>query len=402
MKSYIIIVLTFLFTLARYSWANGTVFGLADKSVGIVVIPYSAAGFSRSFEMADDDSLHINYQNPAFWSKLALTTFSIDAQYRASFADSRVGESPSQDNANFQGGFVTYPVISKRLNFGIGLQPVTSMEHAIEDTSRDKGKDYLLIKGGISRALLNISFNFLKHFGIGLAYEYNFGKITDRYILEIADFTTNNLTFAYEYRFYGQSASASAFINLFGNALTVGALYRTPVSLKAEIVGKSISTDINKGTYVDLTLPAQYNMGVKIRFSERLAIGGDFMYQDWKNGFTINDVANQGFYQRFVHLGAGLEYTASRKRFTDYINQLDFRMGGFYSEQNQTSSGMPIKEYGFSAGVSLPLQRFRSRIDLTAVIGKRGKLSQNFYEETFILFGMSIIANELWFVNIEN
>lgn len=402
MKSYKIILLAFLFSLPGFLWANGTVFGLADKSLGIVVVPYSAAGFARSFEMADDDSLHINYQNPAMWSKLALTTFSIDAQYRASFANSRYGESPSQDYANFQGGFVAFPVIRKRLNFGFGLQPVTSMEHAVQDTTRDKGRDYLLIKGGVSRALLNISFNFFKHFGIGIAYEYNFGKLTDRYILEIVDVTSNNLTFAYEYRFYGHSASASAFIQLFGNALTVGALYRTPVLLNAEVVGKSISTDINKGTIVDLTLPAQYNMGVKIRFSDRFAIGGDFIYQDWKKGFTIKNAAEQGFYEKFIRIGGGLEYTASRKRFTDYINQVDFRLGGFYTQQNQTSNGMIIKEYGISTGVSLPLQRFRSRIDLTAIVGKRGNLSRNFYEETFILFGISIIGNELWFVNIEN
>ncbi len=402
MKSYKRILLTLLFTVPNFLWATGTVFGLADKSLGIILIPYSAAGLSRSFEMADDDSLHLNYQNPSMWSKLTLTTFSIDAQYRASFADSRYGESPSQDYANFQGGFVAFPVFRKRLNFGFGLQPVTSMEHAVQDTSRDGGKDYLLIKGGISRAMMNISINFFKHFGIGIAYEYNFGKVTDRYILELKDFTTSNLTFAYEYRFYGHSASASAFIQLFGNALTVGALYRTPVLLKAEVVGKSISTDINKGTIVDLTLPAQYNMGVKIRFSERFAIGGDFMYQDWKNDYTIEGVPDQGFHKRYVRIGGGIEYTASRKRFTDYINQMDFRLGGFYTDQNQTSNGMPIEEYGISAGISLPLQRFRSRIDLTAIAGKRGDLSRNFYEETFILFGISIIGNELWFVNIEN
>jgi len=402
MKSCKIILLLFLFSLPTSLWATGTVFGLADKSLGIILIPYSAAGLSRSYEMADDDSLHLNYQNPAMWSKLSLTTFSIDAQYRASFANSRYGESLSNDYANFQGGFVALPIIRKRLNFGFGLQPVTSMEHSVQDTTGGEGKDYLLIKGGISRALMNISFNFFKHFGIGIAYEYNFGEVTDRYILEIKDFTTSNLTFAYEYRFFGHSASASAFIQLFGNALTMGALYRTPVLLKAEVVGKSISTDINKGTIVDLSLPAQYNMGFKIRFSNRFAFGGDFMYQDWKNGYTILDVPEQGFHKRFVRIGGGIEYMASKKRFTDYINQLDFRLGGFYTEQNQTSNGMPIAEYGISAGISIPVQRFRSRIDLTAIVGKRGDLAQNFYEETFILFGISIIGNELWFINIEN
>jgi len=401
MKNTLFTFIAIFLILSQTGWANGTVFGLADKSLGIVQIPYSAAGLSRSFEMADDDSIHLNYQNPAMWSRLALTTFSVDAQYRASFANSQYGETPFRDYANFQGGFVSFPLIRKRVSFGFGLQPVTSMEHAVQDTTRDQGKDFLLIKGGISRAMLNLSANFLGHFGVGIAYEYNFGKVTDRYILEIADFTQSNVTFAYEYRFSGHSVSTSAFMQLFGNALTIGALYRTPVILQAEVVGKSISTVINKGKTVDLTLPAQYNMGLKWRFSDRFALGGDLIYQDWENGYTIEDQASQGFHKKFLRIGGGLEYSASRKRFTDYVDQLDFRAGAFYTEQNQTSNGMPIKEYGLSAGISFPLQRFRSRIDLSAIVGRRGDVSKNFYEETFVLFGISIVGNELWFVNIE-
>ncbi len=401
MKYLLTILITIFIVLPLGTFANGTVFGLADKSLGIVQIPYSASGQSRSFELADDDSLHLNYLNPAMWSRLTLTTFSVDAQYRASFAISQYGEDPFRDYANFQGGIVAFPIIRKRLSFGFGLQPVTSMEHAVQDTSRDEGKDFLLIKGGISRALLNLSVNFLGHFGLGLAYEYNFGKVTDRFILEIADFTTNNITFAYEYRFFGHSAAASAYMQFFDNAFTLGALYRTPVLLKAEVVGKSISTVINQGKMVDLTLPAQYNAGVKIRFSDRFSLGGDVIYQDWEKGFTIEDVPNQGFHKKYLRIGGGLEYSASRKRFTDYINQMDWRLGGFYAQQNQTSNGAIINEYGISAGLSLPLQRFRSRIDLSAIVGKRGDLSKTFYEETFFMFGISVVGNELWFINIE-
>jgi hypothetical protein len=50
----------------------------------------------------------------------------------------------------------------------------------------------------------------------------------------------------------------------------------------------------------------------------------------------------------------------------------------------------------------MPIQRFVSKIDLSGLIGKRGSLDKNAYEETFFSIGFTISAKEIWFVNIDD
>jgi hypothetical protein len=88
--------------------------------------------------------------------------------------------------------------------------------------------------------------------------------------------------------------------------------------------------------------------------------------------------------------------------FTSFAEKLDYRAGIFYGKQNYLSLGNAVKEYGISFGLSLPITRFRSRIDLTGLVGQRGSLGTNEYRETFFKFGITINASELWFVKLED
>jgi len=81
---------------------------------------------------------------------------------------------------------------------------------------------------------------------------------------------------------------------------------------------------------------------------------------------------------------------------------MDLRFGLFYGNQNLKSALENIPEYGLSMGVSLPLQRFVSKIDFGALVGKRGNLSNNYYEDYFFKIGISITSNERWFIKTEN
>jgi hypothetical protein len=81
---------------------------------------------------------------------------------------------------------------------------------------------------------------------------------------------------------------------------------------------------------------------------------------------------------------------------------MDLRFGLFYGNQNLKSALNDIPEYGLSFGVSLPLQRFVSKIDIGVLAGKRGNISDNYYEDTFFKLGISITTNERWFLKLEN
>lgn len=381
-------------------YASGTNIGLADKSLGLVHIPYSASGMGKSFETADNDSLHLNYLNFSQWANIARTTYEVDFSYRGARGESKVEDNLYRDRGNFQGGFVAFPLIARRLAFGVGVQPVTDMEFALKDSIKGSSEDFLLIRGGLSRGSLNFSYKILDNIGIGLGYEYNFGRVTDKYIRSFNNFPGGNVEFEYEYRFFGHGAVASAHASLL-DFIYVGAQFRTPVFLNTEIIARSRSNAVNGSRMVKVELPAQANIGAKLQFSNRLSVGADYFFQDWKNGYKINFINVSKYQHLFQRIGAGIQIHASSKRFTSLLNAMDFRAGAFYGTQNQTSSGNLIEEYGVSAGFSLPLLRFRSRIDFSGIFGKRGSLTSNYYEEMFFNIGVSVTASELWFVNID-
>ncbi len=399
----VFIILTIL--LCSFVNAGQSFFGISDKGLGFLTLPYSGAGFSRSYETANDDTLILNYTNFSFWSNISRSTYTTFLDYKTTFADDVGNNDYVTYSGNFRGGFLAIPIYKKRLAVGIGMQPVTRINQkyvtAETDTLEADREKHLLIKGGLSRATVNVSYNVFSHTGIGLGYEYTFGKITDNFRIVPSGASTPSIFLDVDYRFYGHGMVVSANTRAIKN-LNIGLQVRPPVQLTARIKPSSNSSAINESRLQKLTLPSSFNFGAEYNLSKRWATGFDVIYQDWKNGYKIEDENVGKFHDTFYRIGLGVEHTQSEKLFIETIDKLDYRFGVFYSNLNQTSANNPVKEYGVSFGVSLPISRFRSRVDLSAVIGKRGDIKENAYEETFFNFGITICVNETWYIKYDD
>ena len=381
--------------------AGESLFGSGDNSIGFLHLPYSAAGAARSYEIANYDSLHMNFQNYSLWSQISNTTYTIMGGYAGAYGDDGVKSNYYSDLANFQGGFLGIPILRKKLAIGLGIQPVSNIDRSYTDTFNEDLNETLYIRGGISKALINVSYNYKNRYGIGLGYEYVFGKIADNYILEDPDVSVTRLSIDYEYRFYGHGMVISAFARPVQN-LTLGLTVRPPLNTKLRIQAFTTSDNVNQSKIRDITFPGQYNLGLEYRLNHRNHIGLDLLYQDWTNGYKINNKNYSKDQDKFYRFGIGYERTQSEKRFTKLREEIDYRAGLFYGNLNQLSNGSSVREYGVSFGFSLPIQRFVSEIDLSCLIGKRGNLDKNSYEETFFSLGFTISASEIWFINIDD
>lgn len=400
-KKYIWLLMILFILSMESAFAGQSLFGISNKSIGLVVSPFSGTGLARSFETAAGDTTQINYTNYALWSNLSLPSYSVKINYAAAFGDDGISNKYFNDVANFSGGYLAIPVMKRKLVLGMGLEPVTSMEQRIADSVNTNIKEDLLIRGGLSRVSLNISYKVFSNWGIGLGYEYNFGKILNQFNLEYSATEMVPLKFKYEYRFYGNGFVISTFYKPVKNFI-IGAVYRPATTINARIQAVSSSTEVNESQLKRISLPAQYNLGLSYSPSNRFAFGLDLQYQDWQNEYKINDQLAGTNFQKYFRLGLGVERRQSKKLFTKFTEELDYRFGLFYGQLNQNSNGNPVKEYGVSAGLSIPIQRFRSHMDLYLNIGRRGDLNQNAYQETFLNVGLSISASEIWFVNYED
>jgi len=403
-KLFCIFIVTLLSAPLFPVHAGESLFGVTNNSIGLVQHPYASAGKARSYEVAHMDSLMLNYRNFASWTDIAYTIFSIRTGYSGALSDTKE-KSTYIDNANFQGGILAFPIYKKHLVFGFGVLPYTFINQRIEDeyTLTDEDIDVfqsLVMKGGLSRAMANFSVKLISGYRLGIGYEYTFGNITQNLVKELRENTTSSILVDYDYRYAGNGVVISAMGNPLDN-WALGLVFRPSVKLNSKRVIDSASEELNREVEGDLTLPAEFSLGLEYTFSSAYIAGLEFMYQDWKNGFKRNGSRDPS-QELLYRIGGGIERKPSKRLFVDLAQRIAYRLGFFYGQLNYQSGNEPVNEYGLSMGISLPIQRFQSGIDFAAVVGRRGSLSQNGLEETFISFDVTINASEIWFRNRED
>jgi len=396
-------VLGFLFILYVSVNAGESLFGINDKTIGFLSTPYSSNGMSRSYEAAIIDSQRINFLNYSTWTDIAHTSYSVKLGYHASFGNDKSNENLFNDVANFEGGYIAIPLISNKMAFVLGLFPYTTLDQRLSQETLGEThtlKEDLLLRGGLSKAVINLSYNLTNSIFLGLGYEYTFGKIIKSYRIEYINSTVIPLSFEVENRFYGHGIVASAAYRV-NNSLSIGGTFRPGIDADLLIKGNTNSEEVNKAKEKKISLPAQFNLGFEYKIGDRLKSGMDISYQGWKDSYKIDNTSYPEYYNNYFRIGWGIERTQSSKLFVKFSEQLDYKLGLYYSQLNMSSNGNAVSEYGLTLGCSFPIQRFISKIDLSAIVGKRGDLGSNYYKENFIGFGFSIHASEIWFQNID-
>ena len=181
-KIVIICVLIVLIPVLSYSQS---LFSSSDKTIGFLQIPYSSAGSARSFEIASTDSLNVNAQNFSMWTNISNTTISVIAGYDGASATDKNNDNFYSDLFNFQGALLGIPLQKKKMVLGIGLQPISNIDRRFVDTLNTDSPEIesLYLKGGLGRALINVSYSPMKIFGLGIGYEFTFGSIKENYII---------------------------------------------------------------------------------------------------------------------------------------------------------------------------------------------------------------------------
>ncbi len=395
------IFLAYIFT-QTLAFAGGSQFGLINQTFGNVVSLYSASGFARSYEIAHADSLQLNVKNFATWSDISRTTFSLHAGYDAVFGENRI-ETSFNEKANFQGIHIGIPIIKKEIAFGFGIHPFTSIEHRVLNTINENGSDIsenIYISGGLSKANFNFAYKFSDIISFGLGYEFTFGRIDSKLRSTIDTPIASEIEFDLKDQFSGHGYIISVYANPIPN-LNAGLMLKPAVKGKVTKSGNSISDALNAEEILDTTIPTEINLGLEYILSDIYNVGVDFTFQDWKKGFDI-DGSTKNNYNTYYHIGLGFERKGSSRRFVKYWEQIDFRAGFFYGQLAHLNNNENVKEIGFSGGFSLPIERFRSKIDLAGFVAQRGKLSKNALQETIVGIRFSIFATETWFVNFED
>lgn len=354
----------------------------------------------------------INTLNPAAWTTIARTRFSIGVTYDG-YALSDATTSTFLSNATFNGFAMAVPISPDNgIVASLGLAPYSVVNYNIVAPVADPAFPYTLKhngKGGLSTMYVGVSSRLAEHWHFGAKFNYLFGTLHHKTAQE---FQSSQLT----------NASVDRATELRGIAFTVGAIYsgigdlfnlaenRTITAGIVFASGAELSTTLEyfyhytsgittvaRDTVLvqegNTQLPISVGLGLGYTVKDQFIVGGDITYQNWDR-FTILGI-HPSELRNSYRIGLGAEILPRRDASATYWERVSYQFGLFYHAMNLRVKGHDINEGGVTAGIAFPLFA-DTRLTLSASYSIRGAIAIE--KDNIVRVTLTLNMGELWFI----
>jgi long-subunit fatty acid transport protein len=409
-----LIVPVFLFfTLISFA-QQGTSSPYSFYGIGDVKFKGTAENRAMGGLTIYSDSIHLNFQNPASYSNLKLTTFSLGGTYLTTDLSTNKQSEKARRTA------VDYLAVGLPLGkfgVGFGLMPYSSVGYNIQSniaataTNPEEIKQYSGT-GGINKVFFGVGYALTKKLSVGVDYSYNFGKIQ-----------------TYSFRFiegiqYGTREKNLSDIT--GGTLTAGLNFNTPINKKlngfasvtyspdsklsslnsrniatiqysssgAEILVEPLDVDVAN---TNLTIPSKLAVGFGLGQNKKWMLGTEITFQKSSGmGNRFNDINNVN-YENSTRFALGGFYIPNYNTFSKYYEKIIYRGGVRYENTGLIINNTSVKDYAVTAGIGLPLMGVFSNINVGLEYGQRGTTSANLVQENYTNISIGFSLNDKWF-----
>lgn len=410
----IIVVILVIVTSVSYA-QEGTLSPYSYYGIGLQKFKGTIENRSMGGLSILTDSIHLNLQNPAAFGELRLTTYTFGASYNGLNLSNSQGESSYKDNATLD--YLAIGIPAGKFGFGFGVVPLNSVGYQVNSIESDNTETQFVGTGGLSKVFLSAGFAVNKSLNVGLDFNYKFGTIENKSIVNDSDLQFNT-----------REISTSV---LSGAGFSLGVTYRNMLTDKLEIVTSIVSTPSTKlssnntvelatilvrnddGAEIvfeqqdvevedkDLELPAELKVGGGIGAPKKWFIGAEYTYidsEDFENrSFSTNDID----YKNASKVALGGYYIPNYNSLTSYLSKVVYRAGFRYEESGLLLNDQSIDEFGISFGVGLPVGRLFSNTNLNFEYGERGTTDVGLVKERFFNISVSLSLNDQWFRKIK-
>ena len=364
----------------------------------------------------------INGENPAAYAKIDSLAFLFDAGFyfkTATFSTSSLSE--KSNNASFDYVSMAFGLTSW-WKMALGVQPystsgytmlVSKVDPEVGSTvTRFKGK------GGLNQAFWGNAFKIGKHFALGANAYYVFGNTKTETSLYFPDSiyyigTRRSLdvmvrSFMFD---YGMLFNTNLSKDL---CLSLGLTYTQKIKLKGEQtlfirsfeedmdteVEYIIDTVYSSSGSTKITMPQGIGFGVALQNGENWAIGADFNWMQWSKFARegANDVLQDAW-----SVSAGAEFTPKHTTISGYFSRVTYRLGGFYEHgfinlEGNDGVSHSINKVGVTVGMSLPLPRTLSKVNMALEVGQYGTREGGLIQEQYAKLSVGVSVFERWFM----
>ncbi|MFV8352263.1 hypothetical protein [Flavobacterium sp. XS2P14] len=359
----------------------------------------------------EQDSIHMNIQNPASYANLKLTTFTLGGTY-ATATLKNATESAKATRTTLDYMAVGLPL--GKLGVGFGLIPYSSVGYKINYDAENDTENNRRFNGtgGLNKAFLGAGYQINSKFSVGADANYNFGKIETtsfEYIngvpvgtreLNSADLSGVNFNFGmmYQTKVYKK-------ISIF-SSLT----YSLESTLKSKNTRNIATVVFNENfdlgvvdalddvkSEVSLTMPSKIALSGGIGEARKWLVGGKIAYGKTSGQANdYNDQANVG-YGKYGSVSLGGYFIPNYNSFTSYAKRIVYRAGLKYEKTGLVINNESINDMGLTFGLGLPITGTFSNVNFGFELGKKGTTKAALVQENYANLSVSFSLNDKWF-----
>ncbi len=381
---------------------------------GIGDVRYKGTIESRSMGgiQVEQDSIHINLDNPASYSNLKLTTFTVGGGFNMTTLKNNVSSEKAK-RVTFDYLAVGLPM--GKLGVGFGLIPYSSVGYKINSYTTEVGetssRDFAT--GGLTKAFFSASYKLVPDFTLGATVEYNFGSVE-----------TTNINFVNGVNIGTREINKADYS---GVNFNFGAMYQTKLnkklnlysSLSYKLEGKLASDNLRNIVVVStsngvdfsaaetpyeesfrtkLTLPSEVRFGVGIGESKKWLVGAQYVMASEGNLVNTYNVSSNVSYEKGLKYSVGGYFIPNYNSFSSYAKRIVYRAGLKYEQTGLIVNSESIKDQGVTLGLGLPITGSFSNVNLGFEFGKRGTTNAGLVQENYLKFSVGLSLNDRWFV----
>ncbi len=359
----------------------------------------------------------INPGNAASYAVYDSTSFLFDIGLNANIT----GEATNYQSETSNYVALTYIMfgfpVTKWWKIGMGMLPYSQIGYDVKIfipvENFSKVVNAIEGDGGMNQFFIGNAFTIGENLRVGVDAAYLFGK-GER---------SSKVYFPDSLEIFGTKATSNTkggdFILDYGvqydvhfsknNVLTLGAIYSNQWNMNAKIEYLSYTFTGGYGDAVEhlkdtiayspeekgkIVIPQRVGVGFTYRQNNIWMAGVDFEWQNWDKftAFGKSDSLNNAW-----RIAVGGEYSPKHTSISPLRKRIIYRAGFRYVDSYLTIFKHPINEYGISFGLTFPMRRSRTTIDLGFEVGKRGTKVDGLIQETFFNMSLGFSIHESWF-----
>ncbi len=359
------------------------------------------------------DSIHINLNNPASYSKLKLTTFSLGT----TFKNYSLKSSDATEKANRASiDYLAIGLPLGKLGISFGLLPYSATGYKIvslKEVNNQKHSTQFNGDGGINKVFAGVAYSILPNLQFGVDMGYNFGQIDNKTTVFVTDngddyFIPNGTTEVKSSEYSGVSINTglqysgklknydwSASLT-YSPETKLNTNNRTTLSI-VNINNAVLEKKTTEENTIKTINPSSLSAGLGIGKNNKWFVGAEFT-QTQTNKLNQNNVYKNANYEDSQRYSVGGFYIPKYNSFTSYFDRIVYRGGFRYENTGLILNDQAINDYAFSLGAGFPIGRNLTNLNIGVEYGQKGTNKNNLIKENYFNLSVGISLNDLWFV----